>query len=556
MARTAVLGTRLNEIAGSHLRRPRAQVLVWNPNRTSIGAIANGTNAEPAVDLSAFTVEVRLSWNVGFENDENPSVPSAEISFVRNPNPGLNLREGFLKDGVIVQVRVGDDRVRQADWEPIFTGHFRGEPGNDPGTPADRSEGLTAVAYGREEGFLSLKIPATDPKPAGTDLGVIVKQITDFMGLTQGEVLIGALGVVTQHETNQIVDEPVLSGLWHCLFPAGKKPMFDGRGRLVAVDFNVEKPAVRIYSEGNFPIRSIRKAPNGVEVNNSVLLVGQDHNLTKLVQEVQRLVHDIMPTVGFFEREFDETIDFSDDRSQRADDTFLVTKTRIPWSDASYSQVDEFSGRVEIDTKWLQAARVIIFVTWLATQIAVAVIDLLIQSGVSGNTVVINAGVPITLALLRKILYVLSQVAMAGLLWAMQFVGRGRYEIHGKPYEYAYQELQVRAKLPGLRPEQVREAEFRNAFISTMPELRRAALERLRRELVKNQVYEIEILDDPLLEVDDVLELQNGDRFYVLSVQRTISRGGPSTMQLTAWKVWDGRVNRLLQTRPLSEVLA
>jgi len=538
MSRSALLGTRLNEIAGSQTRKPRAQVLVLNPRRTSINAVANGTNAEPWLDLSAFVEVVSLNWNVGYENWGDPSVPSAQITFRRAPNRGQNLREGLIQDGVIVQIRVGDDRVRMSEWEPVFTGTFRGACGNDTGSRADRSEGFTAMAYGREENFLKLKI-TTETKPAGTDLGEIVFQIaTQKMGLTQGEILIGALGVLTLHEVNQFVDEPALSALWHCLFPAGKKPMFDGRGRLCAVDFNLDKPATRIYSEGNFVIRSLRKEPNEIEVNNSVVLVGQNHNMTKLIQQAQQL-NEFMATPGFFERSFDETFYFSDDKKQRADNAFLVTKTKIKWSNARMNQVDEFSVKVHIDTHWLQNARVIIFVTWLATQLAVILIDLLIQSGVSGDTPVIYSGSPITLALLRSILSILSQVAMAFLLWAMQFIGRGRYQIWGSPFEMAYQELKIKAELPGLLPEQVRPVEYRNAFISTMEALRAAAVERLRRELVKNQIYSIEILGDPLLEVDNVIETKEGARYYITSITTEIQRGGPSLMKLTAWKVYE-----------------
>jgi len=541
--RSALLGSRLNEFAGAQTRKPRAQVLVVNPNRTTMNAVANGSNAEPWVDLSAFVESVALKWVVGYENGNDQGVPSAQIVFHRAPNRGLNFREGLIQDGVIVQIRVGDDRVRKSEWEPVFTGKFRGTPGNDAGTRADKSEGFTATAYGREEQFLNLKIEATEAKPAGTDLGEIVFQIAVKMGLTQGELLIGALGVVTQHETNQIADELALSALWQCLFPAGKKPMFDGRGRLVAVDFNLDKPATRIYSEGDFVIRSLRKTPNEIEVKNSVLMVGQNHNMTKLPQEAQQL-NEVMPTVGFFEKSYSEKHWFSDDKKQRADDTRLVTKTKIIWSNGRWSQIDEFKGRLSIDTHWLQAARIIIFVTWLAAQLAVIAIELLIDEGVNPNTPITTSTGPTTLAILKSILSVISQVAMAFLLWAMQFIGRGRYQIWGKPYENAYQELEVRAQLPGLLPEQVREVEYKNAFISTMPALRAAAIERLRRELVKNQVYEIEMLDDPGLEVDDVFETSNGDRFYTLALARTLQRSGPSLMQVTAWKVFEDMIGK------------
>ena len=553
MARSAVLGTRLNEIAGSQTRKPRAQVLVLNPRRTSVAKVANGTNAEPWVELSGFVESVSLSWNVGYENDENPSVPSAKITFHRAPNRGTNFREGLIQDGTIVQIRVGDDRVNKADWEPVFTGHFRGTPGNDPGSRADRSEGFTATAYGREQQFLEMPPITTETFPSGTDLGEIVSFIAkEKMGLTQGELLIGNLGVVTLHMVNQIADERPLSALWHCLFPAGKKPMFNGRGQLVAVDFNLDKPAARIYSEGNFTIRSLRKEPNETGTNNSVVLIGQSHNMTKLSQEAQQL-NEFMATPGFFERSFDEKFWFSEDKKQRADSAFLVTKTKIKWSDAAMAQIDEFHVRVHIDTHWLENARVIIFVTWLATQLAVILIDLLIQSGVSGDTVVLSpAGVPVTLAMLRSILSTTSQVAMAFLLWAMQFIGRGRYQIWGTPYENAYQEIKVLAELPGLLPEQVRQVEYRNAFISTMPALREAAVERLKRELVKNQVYAIEMLDDPLLEVDDTIETSDGCRFYVLSITREIRRGGPSTMEVTAWKVWEDVIGKAAAKDPVS----
>jgi hypothetical protein len=258
--------------------------------------------------------------------------------------------------------------------------------------------------------------------------------------------------------------------------------------------------------------------------------------MTKLLQEAQQL-NEVMPTVGFFEREYNERHWFSEDKTQRADETFLVTKTKIKWSSGKWGQIDEFHGRLEIDTRWLANARVIIFVTWLATQLAIILIDLLMDSGVDGNTPVVNEGAPTTLAILRSILSILSQVAMAFLLWAMQFIGRGRYQIWGKPYENAYQELQVLAELPGLLPERIRKVEFRNAFISTMPALQAAAVERLRRELVKNQVYEIEILDDPLLEVDDVIETAEGHRHYITGITRDIQRGSPSLMKLTTWMV-------------------
>src|SRR6185503_16699907 len=121
----------------------------------------------------------------------------------------------------------------------------------------------------------------------------------------------------------------------------------------------------------------------------------------------------------------------------RAEETRLVTKKKISWSSADWTEKNEFHGIVDIDTHYLRNARVIIFVSFLVTQIAVSLLDLLMQSGVSGNTPTVNNGLPTTLAILRFILYVLSVVSLAALIWAMNFIGRGTYEIWGKRFDYA-----------------------------------------------------------------------------------------------------------------------
>jgi len=66
--------------------------------------------------------------------------------------------------------------------------------------------------------------------------------------------------------------------------------------------------------------------------------------------------------------------------------------------------------------------------------------------------------------------------------------------------------------------------------------------------VVKNQVYEIVLLDDPALEVDDVIQTMNGDRYYITSISRTLAREGAPTMHVTAWKIVDGALVALLGT--------
>ncbi len=536
MARPILPGSKLAEIWGSLRRYPAVQVLAWSPipPENSLSNVVTGQAGAP-LDLTPFLESIDYTENIGFENGDDPSVPQAEFRFRRNPQAGA-FRMGWVADGVIVQILQGDRRVEPNEWLPIFTGTFRGRPGDNPGTRADESEGFAATAYGREERFLNLDI-TTEAFPGPVDVGHIAYTIAwKHMGLGQDEILFGNQGFESQHLTNQLVEINALQALYECLFPVGKKPKFDGSGKLVSVDVNLDKPSSRIYSAGNLMVERRIANPNDVEVNNQVVLKGLSHILTKVIQEPQVLV-SANRTAGFFESNVSDSVYYSDDHSQRALDTYVVTKKKIKFSSMEWEEVDEFHGRLKIDTHQLRNARVIIFTTWLATQLAVTTLDLLIQSGVNGNTVIVTPSGPTTIAIWRSILNIISQVAMAGLLWAMQFIGTGVYEVWGKPFEYVYQELVSDNRLTGLDAEELRKAEFRNDFVSTIEALDELGEQHLRREMLKNQLYQVEVLDDPLLEVDDVIELADGARYYVVSAAKKIQRGGKAGMTLTCWKI-------------------
>jgi hypothetical protein len=444
----------------------------------------------------------------------------------------------MLEDGVIVRVLQGDLRVDTTDWCSIFTGTFRGRPGDNAGTRSEQSEGMTATAYGREERYLNHQV-TTLSFPRGTDLGDLAYAIAhDHMGLAREEILFGVQGFVSLHESNQVVEEAALVALWHCLMPTGKKPKFDGLGRLTAVDVDLDKPATRIYSAGDPLVKSLVAAPNDVEVNNSVKLTGLASDLSQVLQNLQMLT-EMSVVTGFFDRNYHEDVFYSEDHSQRAQETYVVERNPIWWSDAKWSVVNEFHGKIKIDTRYLSNLRYILVVLYLALQITIAAVDYAFHTG-GPVTTILNAFTGNSVATARWLLQLMSQATLVGLLWSMSFIGRGVYQVWGKPYEYCYQELIARHQLMDLDPEEVRELEMRNDFLSTMDDLDAAAFERLRRELVKNQVHEIVLMDDPVLEADDVIETSSGDRYYLTAIRKTLKRGSEPVMQATALKIAAG----------------
>lgn len=537
--RALLPGSKLNEIAGSLQRWPKFQVVIWNPLRVTLNDIAAGTVSEAGLDITAFVQTATYTQNIGFENGDDPSTTQASFRFRRHPNTGQNLRRGMIEDGVIVQIRQGDARVVKADWVPIFTGTFRGRPGDDPGTPADQTEGFTASAFGREERFLNLTV-TTEAFEQDTDVGVMAVSVAQkHMGLTQNEILFGAQGFESRHKTNQLVELPALQALWECLFTVGKKPMFDSLGRLAAVDVSLDKPAARVYSGGNSMFKSVHAVPNDVEVNNAVVLRGLSATLTKVVGEVQRLT-ELSVVTGFFDSEFKERVFYSDDRSQRAQNTYVVERKKIRWSDADWEEINEFHGRLTIDTRHLRNVRAIIFTLFLAIQTFIAIVDLYFQGGGNGLKVIFDIfGISFTIAKLRYVLQLASMGTLAALLWSMNYIGRGEYEIWGKPFEFVYRELIAEHQLVNLGPDDVRRAEYRNDFLSSMAQLDAAAAERLRREVLKNQVYQVVMLDDPLIEIDDVIEDADGNRYYVVSVEKVLEHEAEPLMTLTCWRIYE-----------------
>ncbi len=542
-------GSKLNEIAGSPRRYPDFRVVIHNPIRVEISEVATGNLPEAPLDITEFVDTVQVQENVGQENANDPQPTVASFTFKRNL-PGA-FKRGMIEDGVITQIFVGDCRVNRNDWIALFLGTFRGRPGDDPGTRATLSEGLQAVAYGREERFMSMPDISVGPFPGPVDVGVMAYEIARGpMGLGQDEILFGAMGFLSLAETNQIVQLPPLQALYECMFPAGKKPKFDSMGRLTAVDVNLDKPAVRIFSDLSPLIQSVVAAPNDVEVNNQVIIRGLDHVMTKVVQDPQ-LLSTIPITTGFFDRSFDRDEFYSDDHSQRAQDTFLVTRKKIKWAKAKWEERDEFHGHLSIDTHYLANVREIIFGIYAACQVSIIAIDLFFQEsqGISGIIVTLEdaatGGETVTaLAILRAALQTTAQLALVGLLWSMNYIGSGEYDVYGSPFEFVYQELVSDNRLVGLDPSELRTYDYRNDFITTMADLDAIGAQRLRRELVKNQVFEIKLLDDPLLEVDDVIEI-NGARYYIVTAERTLSRGGDWILTLTTWKIFDDLTKNL-----------
>lgn len=540
----------MNEIAGSHVRFPDFQVLIWNPNETTIADVARGVPAVPARDISLFVESFSFTENIGYESGESPQVTTCGFNLRRNPNTLLDLRRGLIEDGVIVQLLEGDKRIAKSDWVTTFTGIFRGGPGDNPGIRQTLQEGLTAVAFGREERFINHKTTTEKMPDDATleadpsfrvDLGEIINNIaTKHMGLTQDEILIGLQGFESQHLVNQIVDLPSLQAIYECLFPVGKKPKFDGQGRLAAVSVDLDKPAVRVYPRNDL-IQSIVRQPNDGDVMTRVILTGLGAVKTRMGPDTRKFIVEVENTVGFFDFEYRETVWFSDDRTLTADGTILDIRTNhtfppgvtwmyFDWDQDNAGHGEHKRGVLKVHTVYIVIIYYYLIVIYFVLKLAYSVA---LSAGQTTGAAVLDFAAALIL------------IAIVG---AMQYIGRFKVQVWGFPYEYIFQELKSQAELEGLDPEEHRTRTYRNDFLSDIDTLDTRARAMLRRELVKDQTYAITMLNDPFLEVDDIIEtapepgFTQGDRYYITSIKKQGQRDAPPLMSVSAWLVSRGSV--------------
>lgn len=544
MSKRRFLGTDLDRI---HLqptnRMPAWKVEIWNPSRTDIHEVVLGESESPRYDVTDYVISIDFNENIVFENNDDAIASSVQLAVVFDPDATpIQMTEKVWRDGTPVRISQGDLRIDRDDWVPIFTGVVRGVPTTEEfSRDADRVRRLQIVCVDRAEKYLNKTVTARAYEK-GDDVGkAAVETAIEWMNLDRREILIGDQDYLIGHPQSQLVDIEVLKGIAQMLFVVGKKPRFDADGFLVAADTDLDKPPVRKYETQDFII-SMRREQVLTSVNNSVRLLGLDNELTTVVERVKRLAHGSI-TAGYFEDKVDDTIYFSEQDGKekggrRAKDTFLgrakvsrvgdLIGEDLKWT----PKIEEdgftvFEGQLSFDTGFGPEIRGILAGAWLAQVIAAQILRTEADSvGEFGGG---------ALGAAAQVLEVTASLTLLAQLLLMTEIGRVKWEIHGKPFANVYQQLAATARLSGVLTEDIKEISPRNDWLYDIDVMRDIARELLRRELIKGWSYTIEMIDDPIVETDDIIQI--GElKFYVTSIRKRLLRPAAGTMELTAWR--------------------
>jgi hypothetical protein len=259
---------------------------------------------------------------------------------------------------------------------------------------------------------------------------------------------------------------------------------------------------------------------------------GLDYKLTKIV-EPTKLLAQIDTTVGYFDSHYRQLIYYSEDRTRRAQDTFIDIHHSGSFfsggGDATWTEQNEFCGMLEIDTEYAPYLLAYVYLAWSMLSLVEAVLDAR------------GGGVWLGIIMGLKAGYTLL------LLVLMSKIGRWGIDIFGDPYEHVYKELRAIAALDDVNTSDRSEALYEMQLISDLDTLVSRAKDLLRREVAKTHTYRVVLNSLAAVQPDDIIEIRD-DRygltdfaqFYVVSTRRRYGRDPVSdALELTAWHIKD-----------------
>jgi len=125
------------------------------------------------------------------------------------------------------------------------------------------------------------------------------------------------------------------------------------------------------------------------------------------------------------------------------------------------------------------------------------------------------------------------------IMQTMRSMGKLQFDVHGAPFEFAYLELVSKARLADVMSTEEEDNEIENHILSTIEQVESLAHDELRRRVAEVASRDVTLASDPLLEPNDVLELdEEGEtaRYYIREVRKNFSRGKEPTYDLSTFR--------------------
>jgi hypothetical protein len=360
----------------------------------------------------------------------------------------------------------------------------------------------------------------TDIYVTGTPVNKIANDIAVALGLTSREIALPAVNVYTVHSNMQLANMSATEMLSALFISAGYAPFVNSLGILKAISKSLSRPADVVLDEEH--ILEI-KGSKSKSPTTSVRIQWLDPNLQRVSQQDQPLAQATI-TAGFFQLVQKQDVYWSNDRTQRAENTYLVVKQSansglLPVCSESYSQINPNQGRIELDTAF-----------W-APALATAGLATIIEASFEPDGVA-SFGGGLTIPEGRLV----EAAAQVAIMLVMMSIGTGIYEIRGNPYDFVHARNTTEADAFGVPVWLLNNTDIENDFVMNENQAQAFAARELIYAARSAGVYSVTIVDDPRIERGDIAELYDGSRLYVLDYTRDLTSGSPAVLELTGFR--------------------
>lgn len=357
--------------------------------------------------------------------------------------------------------------------------------------------------------------------PKGIEFTEMAKTVMINMGLSDNEYVLPPANQTLTHFNAQFAEQTAWQDLTDIYFAVGRVPMCDALNRIGTFDKNVNRPAdIEISQDRLVEISGNKVAPSV----SSVLISWLSPDLKKVYEQI-RVLNTAQITAGFFKLEQKTTVYFSQDLAQRAENTYMRIKQSInsgliPCGSEKWTQLDPYSGEIKTEQYG--------FVQGLATASVAAI---LASSHIGDEVTAVVEGwtVPVGTAV--------ATAGQVGVMLAMMSLGTGIYEIWGMPYDMVHMLERTEAYASDLPSWTYNRIELRNDLVPSEDSAQSLAVNELLYQNAKASTWQATIHDDPRLEVGDIVQFTNGWKFFVTDYNRSITRGSPTLLTLSGFRV-------------------
>ena len=405
----------------------------------------------------------------------------------------------------------------------------------------ERSMQLTAKTRDSQDVWRNTK-RVTPLYPQMTDLTYIIFRIAMAAGMKHDEIVLPRSAYTTAHSNTQLAEMNAWDMVEAVALACGWKPFIDVLGRLRMADRTLigRQPDVVVPDASLIRVGGQRQRSSRTRVR----VLWLNPLMTKHIDQGQLLnSYDI--TLGWFLPYWKKTVYFSDDKTQRAVNTWMRSNpsaNKFGWPPFVQDGPDRYRQQTEVQGKihlinWSFAAMPPLLYLWIkSVRERTDHVTGAFEVPPTGGLVSIPEAGPLNTVPSPN--GSLKESIMLGIfMYLMIKVGTGTYEIWGQPFHWAHAR-NISEAFDESVPTWVDNAvEIECDFIQNEEHAKQTAIRELIYQAKEQNKWNVTIVDDPRIEVGSILQFTDGTQLYVEDFNRKLERGSEATLDVQGFYI-------------------